>query len=787
MAESVQVFGIRHHGPGSARSLVRSLQAMAPDVILIEGPPEANEVLPLAAIAAMRPPVALLIYAPESPQAAAYYPFAVFSPEWQAIQYGLSHQIPIRMIDLPQTHQLALQVAESRPESEAPPEPASESGDAAQKSEVSAPDTTAPETEAGDRPPEIRHDPLFWLAQAAGYSDSERWWEALVEQRQDSTDVFVAIQEAITELRQTLERDRPLPTVDTAAAADPQDLREAQREAFMRQSLRQAQKDGFQQIAVVCGAWHVPALTSPLPPAKQDSALLKGLPKIKVEATWVPWTYSRLALRSGYGAGIHSPGWYHHLWTARDQITTRWLTQVARRLRQEDLDASSASVIEAVRLAEALAALRDRPLPGLDELNEAAQTVLCFGDEMPMHLIHERLIISDRLGHVPPETPMVPILQDFRRLQRRLKLPERTEPKKPLELDLRQPTGLERSYLLHRLRLLNILWGDRQRTSSKGTFKEAWRLDWKPELAIAFIEASQWGNTIYEAASHYASHRADTAPNLPTLTELLDQVLLAALPQATTHLMERLQEEAAVASDVVHLMGALPPLANLLRYSDVRQTDAHIVSHVVDGLVVRICIGLPLACASLNDAAAGEMFKHLVTTHSTLKLLQNEGHLSTWRSLLQQMADQETLHGLLAGRCCRLLLDDGLLSPEETARRMGLALSLAVEPVHAAAWVEGFLQGSGLMLLHDDAIWQVLDRWVTSLGADTFVTLLPLLRRTFATFPLGERRQMADRVQQGGLARGPQTASSLDEATFDRDRADAVLPLVAQLLGLRFP
>jgi len=784
MAESVQIFGIRHHGPGSARSLVRSLTAMAPDVILIEGPPEANEVLPLAAIAGMRPPVALLVYAPESPQAAAYYPFAVFSPEWQAIQYGLKHQIPVRMIDLPQTHQLALRAAKAPPEGEPPTEPAAE---ASEPSPDTPDDPKATAAETGEESPALHQDPLFWLAQAAGYTDSEQWWEALVEQRQDSTDVFLAIQEAITELRQTLERDRPLPTVDTATTADPQELREAQREAFMRQSLRQAQKEGFQRIAVVCGAWHVPALASPLPPAKQDSALLKGLPKIKVEATWVPWTYGRLALGSGYGAGIHAPGWYHHLWTARDQITTRWLTQVARRLRREDLDASSASVIEAVRLAEALAALRDRPLPSLDELNEAAQTVLCFGDAMPMRLIHEGLIISDRLGHVPPETPMVPILQDFRRLQRRLKLPDRTEPKKPLELDLRQPTGLERSYLLHRLRLLNIPWGDRQRTSSKGTFKEAWRLDWKPELAIAFIEASQWGTNLYEAASQYASHCADTAPNLPSLTELLDQVLLAALPEATTHLMERLQEEAAVASDVVHLMGALPPLANLLRYSDVRQTDTRIVSHVVDGLVVRICIGLPLACASLNDAAALEMFKHLITTHSTLKLLQNEEHLSTWRSLLQQMADQETLHGLLAGRCCRLLLDDGLLSPEDTARRMGLALSVAVEPVHAAAWVEGFLQGSGLMLLHDEAIWQVLDRWVISLGAETFVTLLPLLRRTFTTFPIGERRQMADRVQQGGLARGPQTTARFDEATFDRDRADAVLPLVAQLLGLRFP
>ena len=43
-------------------------------------------------------------------------------------------------------------------------------------------------------------------------------------------------------------------------------------------------------------------------PAKDDAALLKGLPKAKVAATWVPWTYGRLATASGYGAGVSSPG-----------------------------------------------------------------------------------------------------------------------------------------------------------------------------------------------------------------------------------------------------------------------------------------------------------------------------------------------------------------------------------------------------------------------------------------------------------------------------------------------
>ena len=189
-----------------------------------------------------------------------------------------------------------------------------------------------------------------------------------------------------------------------------------------------------------------------MPPAKEDTALLKGLPKIKVEVTWVPWTYGRLAYSSGYGAGIESPGWYHHLWeggikentddsqgnvNVNVSVTISWMTRVARLLREQDLDASSAHVIEAVRLAESLAALRNRPLPGLPELNEATQTVLCFGSNLPMQLIHDKLIVGERLGKVPEETPMVPLQKDLTRQQKRLRIPPQAT-EKTYDLDLRK-------------------------------------------------------------------------------------------------------------------------------------------------------------------------------------------------------------------------------------------------------------------------------------------------------------------------------------------------------------
>jgi hypothetical protein len=716
---------------------------LQPDAILIEGPSDAQEILPLAGYAEMQPPVALLIYRPEDPQQAVYYPFAEFSPEWQAIQYGLQHDVPVRFMDLPQAQRMAMEAKEK-------------------------PAEINPEIDKTDSPnaptPAIRQDPLNWIAEATGYGDGERWWEYMIEQRRDSQDLFQAVLELMTALRE-----------ETANL--PFETLEACREAFMRRTIRQTQQAGYQRIAVICGAWHVPALAKP-PPIKDDNALLKGLAKVKVTATWVPWTYGRLTYASGYGAGIEAPGFYHHCWMAPDAVSVHWLSRVAQLLREHDLGASTASIIEAVRLAEALAALRQRSQPNLTDLNEAALAVFCSGSETPLTLIREKLLIGERLGQVPAETPMLPLQQDLQRQQKRLRLPPEAG-QRLLELDLRKANDLARSHLLHRLNLLNISWGRTERVDGKGTFKENWRVQWQPELAVALIEANVWGNTVADAAANYAQITARDSDELPELTRLAEQVLIADLPPAIGPVMTRLQNVAALTSDIPHLMEALPPLSDTLRYGNVRQTDTALVAHIVDGLVTRICIGLPAACASLDDDAAQAMFAHLEAVNSSINLLQNQEQLEYWQALLLRLTDQQGLHGLLAGRCCRLLFERNALEADQVGRRLSWALSTANEPNQAAAWIEGFLRGSGLILLHNETLWQILHEWVIGLRDDVFVQLLPLLRRTFATFAAPERRQMGERVRGAS----PSGMGPMDMA-IDQDRADRVLPLAMRLLGL---
>ncbi|WP_232250299.1 DUF5682 family protein [Streptomyces sp. HB-N217] len=764
------LLGVRHHGPGSARAVRAALDAARPGVVLVEGPPEADALIPLAAHEDMRPPVALLAHAVDEPGRSAFWPMAEFSPEWVALRWALEHDVPARFIDLPAAHTLALRAADEEAEAE---------GQA---------DGRNTEDEPGAASPDVRGDPLAVLAAAAGHDDPERWWEDVIEHRGAGQGgvfaPFTAVEEAMAALRETGADG------EEGGAYD----RDLVREAHMRLQVRAARREFARGVAVVCGAWHVPALRRKAA-VTADRALLKGLPRTKVDMTWVPWTHRRLSRAGGYGAGIESPGWYGHLFAAADRPVERWLTRVAGLLREEDRVVSPAHVIEAARLADALAVLRGRPLPGLSETTDAVRAVLCDGSDVPLALVHDRLVVGDVLGEVPAGAPAVPLQRDLTRTQRRLRLkPEAAE--RELELDLRKETDAARSRLLHRLRLLGVGWGEPVASRSTGTFRETWRLRWEPELSVRVAEAGVWGTTVLSAATARAEADALTARGLAEVTALAERCLLAELPDALAPVMRILADRAALDTDVGHLAEALPALVRALRYGDVRGTDTGALAEVAAGLAERVFVGLPAACAALDTDAAEEMRRHVDAVHTAVGLLGDaptprHGDLRPrWRTVLRTLSARDTVPGVVRGRAVRLLLDDGELAPDEAGRLMGLALSPGTPPADAAAWIEGFVgggSGGGMLLLHDERLLALIDSWLTGVPADAFTNVLPLLRRTFSAYEPGVRRSLGELVGRGPRARGSVTAAGFGipgfAAGLDTARADAVLPVVRLLLG----
>jgi Family of unknown function (DUF5682) len=783
-AERLHLFGIRHHGPGSARSLLTALTALDPAIVLIEGPPDANDIIRFAASPAMVPPVAMLVHGQDDPANASFYPFGIYSPEWQAMRWALSNERPVGFIDLPATNRLALRATakeEEQPEA-ASPALAPDEG-------VSAADATKDNDHA---PPEtdltaITRDPLAYLATIAGYDDSEAWWNALIEQGANAPTIFAAIETAMAELRAH---------VDTLPAFSEADKRiEDQREAHMRLAIASALGETDRPIAVVCGAWHVPALRRKVA-AGEDRALLKGLPKIKVTATWVPWTDSRLAVASGYGAGVSSPGWYAHLWNelarpgAGDNLsprvfTARWQARVAHLLRASGRQASTASAIEAARLAESLASLRDLALPGLDEMREASLATLCLGENAPWRLIEAELVIGGAVGEIADDVPQMPLQADLTRWQKKLKLkPEALD--RDVSLDLRSDAGLAKSLLLHRLNLINVPWGRlTDAGSSRGTFRENWTLRWEPELSVRLAEALVHGTTVELASGNAAVAAARKAATFREISSAVQGCLLAGLTDAARVTIGILQGAAAASSDIAGLAGAIPPLASVLRYGTAREMPAQELRLLVTSLAEAVCAGLLYACRNLQTEEAEALRGALAELDRSLLLLDDEHLTGDWRRALARLADDAAVHATLRGFAVRALYEQGTLAEVATGNYLSRALSRAVPPIEAGQWLDGFLGSAGQILVHDAALAGIIDGWLSELGEDDFMALLPMLRRAFSSIDRVERRHLLDMLRRPltstGVSADGEPASTSEAAL---PGFEAALPLLLTILGI---
>ncbi len=740
------VYGIRHHGPGSTRSLLRALEAQGPDCLLIEAPEDANAALEYMLHPNLDPPVAILIYDAKDLKLASYLPFATFSPEWQAAQFGLAQGLEVRFIDLPMGIQFHLEATETQ-------------------LELALPD-------AAREAPEIR-DPMGYMAHLAGFEDSERWWEATFEQPDHDIDIFEQVISLNAALREALgQRERPLNQL---------------REAFMRQQLRKAIKEGFENIAVVCGAWHAPVLHF-LGRYKQkdDRALLKGRKKRKTTATWIPWTYQRLAFQSGYRAGVVSPAYYELLFEKRAETVQYWMARVAGLLRSQDFDASAAQAVDAARLAYTLAGMRGQPVAGIEEMKEAALAVFAQGSPEPLQLIEQALIIGQTVGEVPGSIPQIPLQQD---MERRISKARLTKIYKSGEagekkLDLRKETHLSTSHLLHQLRILDVPWGRvlEQPEGRLGSFSESWHLHWQPEYIIRLIQAGMWGNTVEAAANNYLLRKAEESEKLEALVDLAREALVAGTVAAFMPLVTKLEDAAAVTQDVYALMQALPVLADIQQYGDIRQTDTEAVETLIRHVVPRIAIGLPPAVLNVEEEVARNWFGQIVRANRAVSLLNEADYHKEWNRALQHTAEAAPAHALIRGLSTRMLFDKSTMPETWAATQMAYALSGKDEAEEGALWLEGFLYGSGLLLLHQAELWRVLDDWVSGLAPDAFERTLPLLRRSFSGFSPAEREKMLALARAGQARVEPE--AQVPDATFHQKRAKTVLPTLKLLLGL---
>lgn len=766
--ERVHVFGVRHLSPSGAYQLRAFLDEVRPTAVLVEGPSDASGFIGQLASRGVEPPVALLAYTDRMPVRTLLFPLAAYSPEYQAFLWASRHRAVCEFIDLPTGNALALQQLRDESDGNGADEISEE--DAAERR--SARDIRVDYA--------LRQHALYRkIAELADEPDYEAYWERSFEHNLNQGAYREAIHAFSASMRELTEADE--------RGADPRETAYNElREAFMRRRILETMAAGHpaERIVVVTGAHHASALDLALP-AMGDEEWGK-LPSAATRLTLMPYTYYKLSTHSGYGAGNQAPAYYQLFWECLNEnrlaeLPTIYLTRLATLLREAGTHRSTASVIEGVRLAGALAFMKGGSQPTWKDLRDAAVVCLGNGEYSVIAEALARIDVGTKIGKLPEGVSQTPVQDDLNREIKRLKLEKyRTAVAQELELDLRENRrvkseeaaylDLHRSVLLHRLAVLGIGFARKQETNQQAaSWAERWVLQWTPEAEIQAVESTLKGETIQVAAAYALYERLQGSPDLAEAAKLIRTACECRLTDAMGEATRVLQELAVEAGSFEQIAAAAFELSALIRFGSVRRLDTGSLVPLLRQLFLRGSL-LLLDAANCNDEAAGARAEAIQQLNAVAQEHYEEVDEELWLGQLRELASRDDRNAKLSGFTFAIMLERNEVSAEACSQEVSRRLSPGVPADLGAGWFEGLSMRNRYALLSRTALWEQLDAYVNSLDEEPFYRSLVFLRRAFSGFEPRERATVTELLGDLWGAGAEETSERLQQPLGDEEK-----------------
>lgn len=774
LADPLYWFPVRHHSHTVARLLASALRSRRPKVVFIEGPYEANHLVPHVVDSKTEPPVAIYssyrddsgalgLNGVLSPAAdvparfAAWYPLTEYSPEYVAMRTAASVGAEVVLIDLPH-YALALR------EEGGSPEPA-----------LPAPDEDSLISRSG-----------FYqqLAAAGGFKSWNEAWDVLFENPR--LEDYEAFRRELATFCCGVRRTSD-PAVERA-------MGNAQRERHFLKVIRETlaeRKLPPEAAMVVCGGFHLfldRDDSTPPPPYPAGGT---------VYTTVVPYSFFRVSEMAGYGAGNRAPQFYQtcHELVAEgraEDVALEYTLSVLRRMRKTGEPLSTADAIAVVHHAGMLARLRGRSHAVLDDLDDALVTCCCKGDPREegraLRAAMDAAAVGSEIGKVTPKLGRLPIVEDFHGRLADLDLAAALgkEKKLSIRLDKRETQAARRSAFLHRLVFLEIPFAALSSTGGdfSGTlFREDWQLKWDPRTEPALIEQNLYGDTVENAAQNrlgesIAAAGANAAATCDRLRRAVD-LDLPDLVQTAQHAAGRaIDDDSSFAS----LAEALRHLESLDRYAAFQGLRRDVLAGLLVRCYDRACFALPSAAAVPDEEHQG-VVDGLVSIADVLQRSEKGRYdRALFASAARQAAD-ESPAPFLRGAFLGLLCEIRELPPEALAAEVaGLARAARELMLTAGDLLHGILSVSRTsILLGADALLGAVDDLLHAADWDSFLVMIPRLRAAFERLSKAQRGALAATVAKRyglGSAAELKSLSSGLAATVRIARLDAAVAAV---------
>jgi hypothetical protein len=694
-------FPVRHHSPAAARILGDLIRRVRPKAVLIEGPSDFNDqfeelYLPHAL------PIAIYTYVNcGGVRRGAFYPFCLYSPEWQAILAGREVGATVRFIDLPWAQMTSGAAAHRYADGEL-----------------------------------RRSGYIENLCQRLGVEDFDALWDLLFEV-DGQLDLAAYLQRCHTLCYLMRYTDGKISGADL------------RREAFMAQQIQPFL--GTEPIVIVTGGFHSHALYErlqlPLEPFEVDPT------EINHGIALTPYSYERLDSLTGYEAGMPGPGFYHQAWEEGQtgNIVPRILSAVAQDLRERKQMVSSADLIAVSTTAKALAVLRGHPRVWRRDLVDGI-TASLVKEELNANLNHPFLnavhtVLRGTLkGKLAEGTRLPPLVENIHQLlaDNGLELPQR---EKFIDLDLRGEEDRHRSRILHQLQVLKIAGFTRTSgvdllaRDNLEELSETWRLCWTPKFEASAIEQALYGRTLKEAAH---AQLLEIVNKLERDASAAAQYLLCACWMGFTDLsdtlLDRLQALLRSDADFFAVTIALGHLLYLYRYDEVLGTvgQGDLGNLVVEVFDRSLWLLESLGRIKDRNTQLLDCIKILLETfercRSSLSL-----NLQNFIDILGRILTDPSQTAVLCGASLGVLWTIASTCEEVVIS----ALNAHAAPSEIGDFLTGLFALGREVIQRYPQLLETLNRLISQLDEQAFLEALPALRLAFTFFTPHEKHHLA--------------------------------------------
>lgn len=745
----VLYFPVRHHSPACSFHLEKAVEDYKPDLILIEGPENADALIPVLLHEDTKPPLALYyayrdragLLTEKKGDYKCYYPFLDCSPELTALRQAKNREIPARFIDLSYGEILIGTV----------------SGKGVRRE--------GEKQTYNDDYLLSRSRYLNLLCEKTGLRDFEELWEKYFE--------IQGLREATGEFVRQMLTYCILSRENTPA----EELKEdgtLLRERYMAEEIAGASKD-YKRILVVTGGFHSYGLWELLSRQQDGTYACTGEPvklhrEAKEQQEVYPMAYSMEAADAlnGYASGMQSPGFYHRVWKnlkeqetaagAYEETVLHFLAASGRQARRKEESVSSYDEICAFSMARGLAALRGKQEPGLYELKDSAQSSFVKGElnlstEGPLRVLRE-LVTGTQVGRLCKAAARPPLLSDFEEqcLGFGLKLHSTLEQTVTLEI-FKKEKHLRMSRFFYQADFLNCGFAKRKKGADlvkrqdQNRIREIWSYKWSEQVTAALIDASISGGTMEEASRSLLNSRFEESAGCREAAELLVKGFLMGLSEEQAKMGIHLAEVLAADGDFFSLTRGFSQLLMLLDLQDLYQ--------------VRHALNL--------DKMTEQCFQKIIQLLPSMGQVGEERQQECMESLrlLYQAAGRNNadVRKPILMEALKGLLERGSVNPGVEGTVLGLLYGYDGsfgERITGTA--KGYIQGSGEMLSKSAAFLRglfftardfvfvsgeflnLIDELLGRLSSDEFLHLLPELRMAFGYFTPLETDRIAGRA-----------------------------------------